>query len=119
MLGNSKVMWQVSDMAWYRLWSNSASPFMKIDSECTFIQKFNPEEQYRFIRKGFEIKLSSGPENSKVCMVHFQGRESKAFATPFISFVNGESSEYIVEASLDKSYERGAQNKTHVSTDQH
>jgi len=119
MLGKSKVMWQVSDMAWYRLWSNSASPFMTNDSQCIIIQKFNPEEQYHFIREGFDIKLSSGPENAKVCIVHFQGLESKAFAIPFISFVNGESSEYVVAARLEKTFERGAQNKTHISTDQH
>mmetsp|Transcript_28831 Transcript_28831/g.41304 ORF Transcript_28831/g.41304 Transcript_28831/m.41304 type:complete len:768 (+) Transcript_28831:68-2371(+) len=102
MEGESKVMWHVSDLVFYNAWIrlNSELRIFKSEFDCIVLHKLSFEKEYHFIRKGPEILLNNGSETARVCIVHFQGPNSKQFAIPFISFVYGESSEYLVTKNI-------------------
>lgn len=101
------LMVHMSDMYWYFAWMQQNTKVRFTNRvrdgggakgmDC-YVTESLCDRSIRFIRRGVDVYENSETQTKKFCVLHFQGW-SKIFVSPFLSFLEGSSTEYFLNIS--------------------
>ena len=101
------VMVHMSDMYWYFAWMQQNTKLRFTNQvrdsgsskgmDC-YVAESLCDRPIQFIRHGVDIYEKSETQTKKFCVLHFQGW-SKIFVLPFLSFLEGSSTEFFLNVS--------------------